>query len=75
MHREIEFSRGKFSLNNGKNLARVCITYVPVKSRLKHPSPGHTPGISRAFDVFYCPGGREFDELNLPRGGEFDHYL
>ena len=27
------------------------------------------PGIPRAFDVFSCPGGREFDELSLPRGG------
>ena len=32
------------------------------------------PGIPRAIDVFFCPGGREFDELNLPGGGEFDHY-
>ena len=40
------------------------------------------PGIPQAFDVFSCPGGREFDELSLPgvghlitahRGGEFDH--
>ena len=30
------------------------------------------PGIPRAFDVF--SGGREFDELSLPRGGAFDHY-
>ena len=40
--------------------------YVSVKSKLKHP---------RAFDVFCCPGGREFDELSFPRGGEFDHFL
>ena len=26
-----------------------------------------TPGIPRAFDVFSCTGGREFDELSLPR--------
>ena len=32
------------------------------------------PGIPRAFDVFSCPGGREFDKLSLPRGGAFDHY-
>ena len=32
------------------------------------------PGIPRAFDVFCCPVGREFDELSLPRGGAFDHY-
>ena len=44
---------------------------VPVKSKLKHPPP---PGIPRAFDVFCCPVGREFDELSLPRGGAFDHY-
>ena len=31
-------------------------------------------GIPWAFDVFCCPGGREFDELSLPRGGAFDHY-
>ena len=31
-------------------------TYVPVKSKLKHP-----PGIPRAFDIFSYPGGREFD--------------
>ena len=28
----------------------------------------------RAFDVFSYPGGRECDELSLPRGGVFDHY-
>ena len=27
------------------------------------------PGIPRAFDVFSCPGGREFDELSLPEVG------
>ena len=27
------------------------------------------PGIPWAFDVFSCPGGREFDELSLPRVG------
>ena len=43
---------------------------VPVKSKLKHPPPG----ISRAFDVFCCTGGREFDELSLPQGRAFDHY-
>ena len=32
------------------------------------------PGIHRAFDVFCYPGGREFDELSVPRGGTFDHY-
>ena len=32
------------------------------------------PGIPRAFDVFSCPGGREFDGLSLPEGGAFDHY-
>ena len=32
------------------------------------------PGIPQAFDVFRCPGGREFDELSLPRGGAFDDY-
>ena len=32
---------------------------VPVKSKLKHPPPPR--GIPRAFDVFSCPGGREFD--------------
>ena len=45
------------------------LTYVPVKSNLKHPPPPRPPGIPRAFDVFSCPGGREFDELSLPRGG------
>ena len=57
---------------------RVSPLNVPVKSKLKHPPPG----IPRAFDVFSCPGGREFDELSLPgvghlitahRGWEFDH--
>jgi len=33
--------------------------------------PPH-PGIPRAVDVFSCPEGREFDELSLPGGGEFD---
>ena len=27
------------------------------------------PGIPRAFDVFCCPGGREFDELSFPGAG------
>ena len=27
------------------------------------------PGIPRAFDVFSCPGGREFDERSLPGVG------
>ena len=31
------------------------------------------PDIPRAFDVFSCPGEREFDELSLPLGGSFDH--
>ena len=31
------------------------------------------PGIPRAFDVFCCLGGREFDELSPPRDGAFDH--
>ena len=39
-------------------------TYVPVKSKLKQ-SPA---SIARAFDVFCCPGGWEFDEVSLPRG-------
>ena len=47
----------------------IFTLYVPVKSKLKHP-----PGIPRAFDVFSCPGGREFDELSLSGGGAFDHY-
>ena len=38
-----------------------------------HPPPP-PPGIPRTFDVFCCPGGREFDELSLPQGGAFDHY-
>ena len=28
----------------------------------------------KAFDVFSCPGGREFDELSLSGGGAFDHH-
>ena len=32
------------------------------------------PGLPRAFDVSSCPGGREFDELSLSRGGAFNHY-
>ena len=48
----------------------IQISNVSVKSKLKHPPPV----IPRAFDVFCCPGGREFDELSLPRGGAFDHY-
>ena len=31
-------------------------------------------GIPRVFDVFSCPGGREFDELIFPRDGSFDRY-
>ena len=26
-------------------------------------------GIPKAFDVFSCPGGREFDEVSLPGTG------
>ena len=37
--------------------------------------PPPLPGIPWAFDVFSCPGEREFDELSLPGGREFDHYL
>jgi len=51
-------------------LFAILIDYVSVKSKLKHPPQG----IPRAFDVFSCPGGREFDELSLSRGGEFDHF-
>ena len=29
------------------------------------------PGIPRAFDVFSCPGGREFDEVSLPGAGHW----
>ena len=36
---------------------RLIAGYVSVKSKLQHPPPG----IPRAFDVFSCPGGREFD--------------
>ena len=44
-------------------------TYVPVKLKLKPPPPSPTtPGIARTFDVFCCPGGREFDEVSLPCG-------
>ena len=39
------------------NLLVLHATNVPVKSKLEHPPPG----IPRAFDVFSCPGGREFD--------------
>ena len=38
--------------------------HVPVKAKLKHPPPG----IPRAFDVFSCPVGREFNELRLQGG-------
>ena len=41
---------------------------VPVKSKLKHRPP-FPPGIPRAFDVFSCQGGREFDEFSLPGAG------
>ena len=36
------------------------------------PSP--TRAIPQAFDIFCCLGGREFDELSLPRGRTFDHF-
>ena len=39
---------------------------------LKIPSPPQ--GISRTFDIFSCPGGREFDKLSLPWGGACHHY-
>ena len=48
------------------SLGPVPACNVSVKSKLKHPP--------RAFDVFSCLGGRGFDELSLPGGGEFDHY-
>ena len=31
-------------------------------------------GIFRTFDAFFCPGGKEFDDLSLPEGGAFDHH-
>ena len=39
--------------------------YVPVKSKLQHPCPGHT----RAFDAFSYTEGKEFDEISLPGVG------
>ena len=45
---------------------------VPVKSKLKHPRPRAYPGHLTSFRA--REGGREFDELSLPRGGAFDHY-
>ena len=45
---------------------------VPVKSKLKPSFLSFPPGILQAF--FSCPGGREFDELSLLGGWEFDHY-
>ena len=41
--------------------------YVSVKSKLKHPPPPH-PGIPPAFDVFSCPGEREFDHYSKGMG-------
>ena len=35
----------------------LALNYVPVKSKLQHSLPGKP----RAFDVFSCPGRREFD--------------
>ena len=35
------------------------------------PTPVHIP---RAFDLFSCLGGMEFDDFSLPGGGAFDHY-
>ena len=73
----INFPTGKIGLkkNNvniivSKKFGQFSVNYVSVKSKLKHPPPG----IPRAFDVFSCPGGREFDKLSLPVGGAFDHY-
>ena len=40
---------------------------VPVKSKLQHPTPGHTPGIWRLF--LPRKEGFEFDELSLCGGG------
>ena len=50
-----------------------CLKNVSVKSTLQHsPTPGHTPGIPRAFDTFAVPGRRELDYQSRPGGGEFD---
>ena len=52
----------------GKGLLRGahCTLMYQSNRSLNIPPP---PGIPRAFDVFSCPGGREFDELSLPGVG------
>ena len=40
---------------------------VSVKSRLQHPPP--PPGIPRAFDVFFCPGGGNLINFIFPGAG------
>ena len=51
-------------------MMKLIVNSVPVKSKLQHLRLG----ITRAFDAFSRPGGREFDKLSLPGGGAFDHH-
>ena len=44
-------------MNNNLSTEKDYSSNVSVKSKLQHPPPG----IPRAFDVFSCLGGREFD--------------
>ena len=54
----------------GDILYKYCFYYYYYYYYSLHSPPPPTPlGISRAFDIFSCPGGREFDELTLPGAG------
>ena len=46
-----------YSQEKVKSVVHQARAYVSVKWKLQHPSPG----IPRAFDIFSCLGGREFD--------------
>ena len=58
-----KYLRRKVSMGGMKSVSRVM---YQLNQSLIIPPP---PGITRAFDVFSCPGGREFDELVFPGEG------
>ena len=52
-----------------KDRLKTYMQLMYQSNRSLNNSPPHPPAsIARAFDVFCCPGGREFDEVSLPRG-------
>ena len=58
--------------SDSRNLSKIAALNSNVMYQ-SNRSLNIPPGIPRAFDVFCCPVGREF-ELSLLRDGAFDHY-